>query len=60
MLSKLPLLAVIHFLLGMLSLIIALEEMQTFFVGSKVQWGNEVVVGVVLVGLGVSLALERR
>ncbi len=62
-LGKSLLLAGIHFSLGMLwlSLVTAfLDRMRTFFVGSKVQRGIEAVAGVVLVGLGVRLALERR
>lgn len=62
-LTKSLLLAGIHFSLGMvwLSLVtVFLGQMRAVFVGSGVQRGLEAVAGVVLVGLGVRLALERR
>lgn len=62
-LIKSLLLAGIHFSLGMvwLSLVtVFLGQMRAVFVGSGVQRGLEAVAGVVLVGLGVRLALERR
>ena len=57
------LLAGIHFSLGMawLSFVtVFLGRMKRVFKGSRVQRGLEAVAGVVLVGLGVRLALERR